>query len=171
MDQIQIQIQIHGLKFDQIQIQIQIRRICICICICKYKYVFDPSPGTHSFLFEGSSLVKWFGSRCAVGWQSSCLTTSCWLIIPVFSITCAYITDDITWMAHCLKSTQSRVQHLLGTNNKLNIKAPHYWPSLRGIHWWPMDSIYRYLNKLQHVKHIDAMASSCLMLNITAGKW
>ena len=28
----------------------------------------------------------------------------------------------------------------LGVNNKVNIKVPHYWPFVRGIHRWPVDS-------------------------------
>ena len=31
------------------------------------------------------------------------------------------------------------IQQLLQVNNKENDKAPYYWSSVRGIHWWPVD--------------------------------
>ena len=49
--------------------------------------------------------------------------------------------SDITWTSFHLNSraTELIVQQLVQANKK-KIKALHYWPFAREIHWWPMDS-------------------------------
>ena len=37
----------------------------------------------------------------------------------------------------------SGTQQLVETNNKRNIKGPYYWPFVRGINRWPVDSPHK----------------------------
>ena len=58
------------------------------------------------------------------------------------------------WPFECLLNTLPRMiskkhqSSAWGTNRSLgwyqrNIKALHYWPFVRGIHWWPVDSPHK----------------------------
>ena len=51
--------------------------------------------------------------------------------------------DGVTWLLRSLKPPATRlfVKHVQA-NNK-SIEAPHYWPFVRGIHRWPMDSPHK----------------------------
>ena len=39
--------------------------------------------------------------------------------------------------------TQLCVEKLVQAINKIIIVNPHYWPTVRGIHWWPVDSQHK----------------------------
>ena len=50
--------------------------------------------------------------------------------------------SEVTWALWLPKSlnTQLFVQQLFQAGNKVNIKAVHYWPFVRGIHWWLVET-------------------------------
>ena len=52
--------------------------------------------------------------------------------------------SNVTWAPWCLKSTAAQmfVEQVVQTI-KGNIKAPSYWPFVRGIHQWMVDSPHK----------------------------
>ena len=45
--------------------------------------------------------------------------------------------SHVTWISWKSLETQLSIPQLVQTNNKENMRAPHYWPFVRGIHqWW-----------------------------------
>ena len=53
--------------------------------------------------------------------------------------------SDIRWELLHLQplATWLLAQQLVQANNKEVMLAPHYWPFVRGIHWWPVDSPHK----------------------------
>ena len=56
-----------------------------------------------------------------------------------------YYYSDVTWASLHLKplAAQLFVQKLVWVNTKDNVKAPHSWLFVRGIHRWPVDSPHK----------------------------
>ena len=54
--------------------------------------------------------------------------------------------SDVTWTPSCLNSpaTYLFVQNLFQANIIELIKTPHYWSSVLGIHWSPVDSPHKW---------------------------
>ena len=54
-----------------------------------------------------------------------------------------YITMTSLWARWCLKSPASLLfaQPFIRAHTKENIKAPRYWPFVREIHWWQVNSL------------------------------
>ena len=52
-----------------------------------------------------------------------------------------FVIWDIAWVSCHLKSTPIKLieQQLVQTCNKENIEGVHYWPFVRGIHWWMVE--------------------------------
>ena len=105
----------------------------------KFKYLHSKNVFEHVFcemaaIFLKGRWVKWTDSAMIpftlnfVAWSSKPWPLQCCHI----SITMSQITGNLTVCSEVFQS-----------NNKGCIKAPHHWPFVKGIHWWPVDSPHK----------------------------
>ena len=64
------------------------------------------------------------------------LFSQCWSFIRVILYKCQRVSNH--YQLDCLLNNLFRL-----TTTKENIQIPHYWPFVRGIHQWPVDSPHK----------------------------
>ena len=62
------------------------------------------------------------------------------LLLQLPTVTSLYHGSDVTW---ALRRLRSRSFDWMFKSNKGNVRAPHYWPFVMGIHSWLMDSPHK----------------------------
>ena len=84
---------------------------------------------------------QWLGAE-ALKW--SC-PSQWWLLFPHLhqSQLASWCYTNVTWVPWHLKSQANThfVQQIVRANTKENIKVPHYWSFVRGIHRWPFTNM------------------------------
>ena len=101
-------------------------------------------------LCNGWTTVLWMEARVSIWCNVMCREwTSSRVMDEAYTIktrdrwvACLTSALECSW---CLKklTTQLFFEYLAEANNDKNIQISHYWPIVKGIQWWPVDSPHK----------------------------